>query len=190
MSRSSFHAHAVPILLLIIASSATCTVTTAAADITACTISAWSTDTDRNGLNIRAGAGSETKVIGQIPIDGEVSITGSKNGWFRIDRAELVDYDSGESTEVFSGDGWVSGRLLGLGLNDFNLHSAPAEGSVVIARLFADIPGGGAAGSDSFIVTRLLTCQGNWVEVEGTFLDTPLRGWSTRTCSNQVTTCP
>jgi hypothetical protein len=162
----------------------------AAADgIAACTISAWSNDTDSNGLNIRLGAGSGNPVVGQVPINGEVSITGSRNGWFRIDRAVLEDYDTGTITSVFAGEGWVSGRLLGVALNDPDLHAAPSDDSPVVAHLFHQDADGNVAGADSFRVARLIACQGDWVQVEGTFIDTHLTGWAAGTCSNQVTTC-
>lgn len=162
----------------------------AAEAIASCAISAWSNDTDVNGLNIRSAAGADAPVIGQVPMDGEVSITGSQNGWFRIDQAVLVDYDTGEAATVFTGEGWVSGRLLGLLLNDVDLRSAPSEDSEVVAHLFHEDANGNVAGADSLMVTRLIACQGDWVQVDGTFIGAPLTGWTTGTCSNQVTTCP
>jgi hypothetical protein len=125
-----------------------------------------------------------------VPPDGEVSITGSKDGWFRIDDAVLIDYDSGGTTDVFAGEGWVSGRQLGLLLNDSDLHTAPSVDSPVVAHLLHEDADGNLSGADSFDVTRLISCQGSWVQVDGTFIDTHLTGWATRTCSNQVTTCP
>ncbi|QDZ10050.1 SH3 domain-containing protein [Devosia ginsengisoli] len=187
MSHFLFRTRTVAILLPVLALCAI-SVPTAASEIAACTISAWSNDTDPNGLNIRAGAGSDTAIIGQIPVGGEVSITGAKDGWFRIDQAVLIDYESDETTDVFAGEGWVSGRMLGLVLHD-DLHAAPSDDSPVVARLFHEDAEGNIGGADSFGVSRILTCQGDWVQVEGTFFDTPLTGWATRTCSNQVTTC-
>jgi hypothetical protein len=78
--------------------------------------------------------------------------------------------------------------MLGLGLHD-DLHAAPSDDSPVVARLFCEDAQGHVGGADSFGVSRILACQGDWVLVEGTFFDTPLTGWATRTCSNQVTTC-
>jgi hypothetical protein len=41
-----------------------------------------------------------------------MSITGSKDGWIRIDRGEVVDYIwSEQDAVVFEGEGWVSGAL-------------------------------------------------------------------------------
>lgn len=189
MRYSLVRGYVVPTLLLLLASTPLMTAATAD-DIIVCALSAWSNDTDPRGLNIRAAPGSDAPVIGRIPVSGEMTITGFKAGWFRIDSAGLQDYDTGVTTAAFTGEGWVSGRRLGLLLNDADLHSAPAEASPIVAHLNGETRDGGLAGSDSFIVTRLLACQGDWVEVTGTFLDVPLSGWSIRTCANQVTTCP
>jgi hypothetical protein len=178
------------VLLLAITASLVSVIAPVADETASCSISAWSNDTDVNGLNIRSGAGTDAPVIGQIPVGGEVSITGSKDGWFRIDQAVLIDYDAGETTEIFAGEGWVSGRLLGLLVNDPDLRTAPSVESPVVAHLFYEYANGNVAGADAFSVTRLIACQGDWVQVDGSFIDTRLTGWATGTCSNQVTTCP
>lgn len=160
-----------------------------------CSISAWVADTDSNGTNVRAGASRDAAILGQLPRDeyyfpAEVSITGGQNGWFRISKAVLDDYTGAEPKVVFEGEGWVSGRLLGLLLNDAHLHASPSAESSVVAHLSHEDADGNLSGADSFIVTRVIACQGDWVQVEGTFVGADLTGWATRTCSNQVTTCP
>lgn len=92
------------------------------------------------------------------------------------------------------GNGWVSGRRLGLGLNYQFLHSAPSRDSPKVATLSGRNADGLVYGPDTFRVDRIHGCQGDWVEVEGalsngTSVGPRLRGWTTRTCSNQVTTC-
>ena len=77
-----------------------------------------------------------------------------------------------------------------IGLNDADLHTAPSVESPVMAHLFREDAAGNLSGADSFNVARLISCQADWVQVDGTFLGTHLTGWATRTCSNQVTTCP
>ena len=168
--------------------------------IAICEIDAWSTDTDPEGLAVRAGPGTDSPVIARLPpplkvgdeaFAAEVSITGSTDGWFRIDNAILINYIDDEPAKVvFEGESWVSGRYLGLSLNDRYLHRGPADGAPVVATLSRELPDGQYAGPDSFLVDRLHACQGHWVEVEGTYPGTRLRGWATRTCANQVTTCP
>jgi hypothetical protein len=170
-------------------------------DIVVCKIAAWSTDKDPKGLNVRVGPGTKNPVIARIPppreIEGEefaaeVSITGSKDGWFRIESAVLPDYIEDDDKDVFKGVGWVSGRQLGLLLNNRYLHTEPSATSPIVARLFKDYKGPNdlGGGPDSFIVDRLYACQDHWVEVGGTFLGTRLHGWTRGTCANQVTTCP
>jgi hypothetical protein len=168
--------------------------------IVPCTISAWSTDKGSMGLKVRAGPSASAAIIARLPppveVDGytfapEVSITGSKSGWFRIDRATMDNYvEEREPKVVFKGEGWVSGRLLGLQLNDMDLHHGPSESAPMVRTLLKDAPDGKTHGPDSFVVDRLNDCQGDWVEVEGSFLGAYLRGWAKGTCSNQVTTCP
>lgn len=169
--------------------------------IRSCELSAWSTDKDPAGLNVRAGPGTESPIIATIPppieaegyeFAAEVSITGVKDGWFRIRRAEMVDYIGDDDKVVFDGEGWVSGRFLGLELNGSYLRDGPSQDAPV-AFDFASAPkdaDGLAVGPDSFVVDRLRDCEGDWVEVEGTLLDARHQGWATGTCANQVTTCP
>lgn len=168
--------------------------------ISACTISAWSTDKDPAGLNVRGGPGAGHPVIGRLPppieptpdyvFASEATITGSQDGWFRITRAIQDDYISdAEPKTVFEGEGWVSGRKLGLLLNDTRLYSAPDAEAPLVAKLLAETADG-AVGPDAFVVDRLHACQGYWVEVSGTFLGKQLHGWVRGTCANQVTTCP
>ena len=166
----------------------------------ACTLSAWSTGTAAEGREVHAGAASGTPVIARLPgpihvggesYKAEVSIGAARDGWFRIDEAWLDDYASDAAPEVvFKGRGWVPGRFLGLGLNDSRLRRAPSADAPIVARLAGTDGDGLAVGADAFVVERLVDCRGRWVEVEGTFLGTPLRGWARGTCANQVTTCP
>ncbi|MBN9249892.1 MAG: hypothetical protein J0I86_04805 [Mesorhizobium sp.] len=179
---------------------AICTGSAASGEIAACSISAWSTDLDPGGLNVRAGPGTDTAVVARLPapleVDGytfgaEVSITGSKDGWFRIEKAVLEDYVGDQKTEVlFEGEGWVSGRLLSLTVNAIDLRRDPSSSAPVVTRLIGEDAEGVGAGPDSFAIERLEACEGNWVKIKGTFLGKPFSGWTTGTCSNQVTTCP
>jgi hypothetical protein len=192
--------YAFPAVLLAIGTGHAVAASAAAKDVVACSISAWSTDTDPNGLNVRAGPGADRAVIARLPapveVEGytfgaEVSITGSKDGWFRIDKAVLDDYVGEQEVKVvFQGEGWVAGRYLSLAVNAMDLRRDPSSEAPVVTRLVGQDAEGVSAGPDSFAVERLEACQGNWVKVEGTFLGSPYRGWTTGTCANQVTTCP
>lgn len=175
------------------------------ARIAACAIAAWSTDADPGGLNVRAAPRGDAAIIGNLPAAREVggerfatemSITGSKDGWLRISEGFVLDYIFDEPTKfAFRGEGWVSGRHLGLRLNHRHLYGAPSSDAPAVATL-AGSTGDYPYGPDSFLVARIYACSGDWVEVEaaltvdGETTGPALRGWTTGTCSNQVTTCP
>jgi hypothetical protein len=163
-----------------------------------CMLSAFSTDKNPDGLNVRAGPGVEAPVIARLPppykvgsetFATEVSITGSKDGWFRIDRADADAYivESGPKL-VFEGEGWVSGRYLGLWVEGQYLYRGPSPDTPVAFDFTDEQPSG--QGPDFFALDRLRACQGYWVEVEGNYFGQNLRGWTDDTCSSQVTTCP
>jgi len=169
---------------------------------TPCAISAWSADPDPAGLNVRAAPRADAPVVGRLPpprrvggetIAVELRIVAGENGWFLIDRAEFADYGEPNKTGmVFTGRGWVSGRLLSLALNGPALHARPAADAAKRATLVGEDADGNVYGPDAFAVERLHACRDTWVEVEGRLRgpNTRHRGWTDRTCSNQVTTCP
>src|SRR5690606_21423301 len=114
----------------------------------------------------------------------------------RISEGWLLDYIFDEPLEtVFAGEGWVSGRYLGLRLNYRHLHNGPSFERPVVATLIGSRDGY-PYGPDSFAVTRVYACRRSWVDVEGAITvdgnaeGPTLRGWTVMTCSNQVTTCP
>ncbi|MDQ0315498.1 hypothetical protein [Amorphus orientalis] len=170
---------------------------TETADVVPCTISAWSKDDRPHGLTVHEGPGIGTPVLATLPpskrFDGspigtEVSIAGSRNGWFLIREAVVVDYyRSDPSTVVFEGRGWVNGDKLALLLNHRTLYAKPSANAEEVADLYS---ASARSGPDGFVVDRLHACTGSWVDVEGQFFGAKLRGWSVGTCSNQVTTCP
>lgn len=170
------------------------------AEATICRIRAWSTDTDPDGQNVRAGPGTTYAVIGNLPAPQqmddtgfatEVSIVGSQDGWFRIDAATIDNYiaDNGPDV-VFQGDGWVSGRLLGLSVEGNYLFMEPSRHAPVTL----DLSGRPEIPSDTdyagLELERLHACMGDWAEVEVKHIDERFRGWTDDICSSQVTTCP
>ena len=169
------------------------------AGATICRMRAWSTDPDPEGQNVRAGPGTRYAVIGRLPPpqaagnDGfatEVSIVGSRDGWFRIDAATVDNHvGDGEPVAVFEGDGWVSGRLLGLSVEG-SLFAAPSRRAPLVLDL-AEMPerrqGPDYTGPE---LERLHACMGDWAEVEMTDFGRRVRGWTDDICASQVTTCP
>ncbi len=166
--------------------------------ITPCAISGWSTDKDPAGLNVRAAPRATAPVVAKLPpgskndgYDAEFEIVGSRDGWFLIKHARFVDYDHGGPDRIlFEGPGWVSGMRVGFEINDAYVRSAPKADAPVTAQLFDANDAGGSSGPDSASVDRVFSCSGAFADVllhmpKGK----PIRGWVTRLCSNQVTTC-
>lgn len=167
----------------------------AGAETVACDISAWSTDRDPNGLNVRAGPGADHPVIATLPppkaVEGagsdefaaEVRITESQDGWFRIDTAIWGGPSIGDDDPLFEGEGWVSGSLLGLAVEGRFLRGGPSRDAPAVADFLGD-------GGDYVVMHRLHACEGYWVEGEATFRGKTFRGWSDDVCASQLTTCP
>jgi hypothetical protein len=165
---------------------------------TICRMRAWSTDRDPEGQNVRAGPGTQYAVIGRLPppqeIAGdryatEVSIVGAQDGWFRVDAATIDNY--GVDTEpqmAFQGDGWVSGRLLGLSVEGSYLYTRPSRRAPVALNLHEGPEV--QQDADYIELERLHGCMGNWADVEVSYSDKRFRGWTDDICWSQVTTCP
>lgn len=166
------------------------------AETVACEISAWSTDKDPNGLNVRAGPGIDHPVIATLPppmtVEGagddefaaEVWITGSQDGWFRIDTAIWGGPSIGDDDKpLFEGEGWVSGSLLGLAVEGQFLYGEPSYEAPTVVDFFED-------GGEYVTMHRLHACDGYWVEGESVFRGQTYRGWASDICASQLTTCP
>lgn len=111
------------------------------------------------------------------------SITGSRDGWFRIEEVVTNLYAEADPVTVFSGEGWVPGKALGLYVESPALLDRPAD-DAAIAVDFSD-------GSENFLtVDRLYACSGRWAEVGGSYAGERVRGWSNDLCESQITTCP
>jgi SH3-like domain-containing protein len=147
----------------------------------ACDLSAYVTDPDPKGTNVRSGPNKSAPVVKTLPSasDTVVKITGYSGGWFEISRAETVGDDE---KVVFEGRGWVHSSLLGLsvGNNGFGppaLHAEPSKQSRVLKRLKPD--------EDA---VKLVACKDDWAKVQFG----GLTGWlsSEGQCANPLTTCP
>ncbi len=94
-------------------------------DIAQCEISAWVMKGAPADLAIRSGPGPDYAALATVPrpyTDGEeiyfpqVTITGSRDGWFRISEV-ITELHGGWPTDpvvTFSGEGWLPGTLLRL----------------------------------------------------------------------------
>ncbi|MCE1235492.1 MAG: hypothetical protein LWW93_03955 [Hyphomicrobiales bacterium] len=165
-----------------------------------CDFRAWSKDPDPAGLAVRAKPDGRSAVLARLPpprLEGgerfavEVRVIGSRDGWMLIDRGEFVGYVLDGKT-VFTGRGWVSGRMLETSIQDERVRAAPETIAAV-----RDAPRRTASGEEGELLRldRILACAGRWIEIEGRFSEgegagRATRGWVTGLCGNQVTTCP
>ena len=164
-----------------------------------CSINGYNADKDMTGTNIRSAPDAKAPVLFRLmpekePEDtygAEFEVIGSKKGWLLIRNAELGAYGDIGPKIVFKGPGWIAGALVGFTINDPNMRAAPSPNAKVIAKLQGDNGEGGVWGPDSFGVTRVYGCSGDFADVSGVTPTKKIyRGWVTKLCSNQRTTCP
>jgi hypothetical protein len=173
-----------------------------------CDLRAWSTDTDKAGLNVRAEPNAKARVLGTLPppfrfktesenapdegYRTEFYIRGYKDGWFLIDGAmppgqDYVNDYPKRFPKPYAGRGWVHASKVG---------AQYANGDTRMGGLFqaphADArwtPAKGEGGSPISAdggPKRVLACSGFWALVES---HDNVRGWWRRLCSGQVTNC-
>ncbi|MGP0057906.1 MAG: hypothetical protein ACLPID_01255 [Beijerinckiaceae bacterium] len=163
-----------------------------------CTIFGWSDDHDPAGLNIRAAPSKDATVIGRLPppqtqgddsYAAEFKIIGSRNGWLLISGAKFVDYGSGKGDHIlFPGPGWVFADKVRFLINDANLRKAADSAASVVMKLSSPDQ---TSGPDAANIDHVFGCAGSFADVAVHMANGPTaRGWATRICSNQVTTCP
>jgi hypothetical protein len=165
-----------------------------------CDFEAWSRDRDPAGLNVRAAPTATSRIVGHLPpprdeggtdFAVEVHVVGSRDGWLEIDRAAFAGYDLPKKT-VFTGRGWVSGRLLDVSVQDERVRSAPEA----TAKILDEARETAAGERDVLRVDRIRACKGRWIEMDGRLAPggadggRAVMGWVTGLCGNQATTCP
>lgn len=143
-----------------------------------CNISAFVTDKDPKGLNVRSGPSASQDIIGNLPtttVGVVVDITASKGDWVQLSKAESPD------KVEFQGAGWVSAKLLGTstrgyGTKGVSVYKSANNQSSVVGRIPPETG------------VTLLGCSQSWalVEYEGT------KGWiePEAQCANPLSTCP
>lgn len=185
----------------------------------ACSFGAFVSETDPEGLNVRAGPGTSHKVLGTLPpvkLSGddppvramvEVEVSAGANGWFRIAKARDNEMLTDAAPRpMFKGSGWVSGRKLTV------KSQASAGRQRPDAKAPAILSGqdGASFDGDAFVQNgRVLGCSGKWVLVEyGLPADSEVltgltiapaakagaeagrfRAWVDRICATQETSC-
>jgi len=184
-----------------------------------CSFGAFVNESDPEGLNVRAGPGTNHKVVGTLPpvkLSGddppvramvEVEVSAGANGWFRIAKARDNEMLTDAAPRpMFKGAGWVSGRKLTV------KSQASAGRQRPDGKAPAVLSGQDGTGfdGDAFVQNgRLLGCSGKWVLVEyglpaGSEILSGLeikpaakagaeagrfRAWVDRICATQETSC-
>jgi hypothetical protein len=141
-----------------------------------CSFGAFVTETDPTGLNVRVLPSLQGKIIGTLPpvvasseldnymVKVEVDILASNNGWFQITNAQENAALTGKAARpAFKGTGWVSGRKLTVKSQATTGHAQPSQKAAIALRL----RNGGSFDSDEMVQSgQLVSCQGNWAQVE------------------------
>lgn len=221
LRRETFAAAAIAALLLAapVARAQSEAVAPAPAGQVACAFGAFVSETDPEGLNVRAGPGTSHKIVGTLPpvklssddppvrAMVEVEVSAGANGWFRIAKARDNEMLTDAAPRpMFKSSGWVSGRKLTV------KSQASAGRQRPDAKAPAVLSGQDGAGfdGDAFVQNgRLLGCSGKWVLVEyglpaGSEVLSGLeikpaakagaepgrfRAWVDRICATQETSC-
>jgi SH3-like domain-containing protein len=158
------------------------TVTVNAQKETACSITAYITDTDSSGFNVRNGAGTSFKVIGAIPFNSDgttVDIIASNDKWMKISGAQNAEND-----KTFSKTGWVHApflavRIAGNGPGTVKAFSTASKKGKVVANLAIETE------------YALESCSGSWLKISIANGGGMISGWIPKEnqCANPWTTC-
>ncbi len=171
------------------------------------------------GRNVRAGPSASTARLGVLPppltedrvpnlerlLPVEFNIIGSENGWLRIRNARYDEDLAGAPVPaVFSDEGWISGRGVGVIVQTQLGFAEPSHDSAVL------IDGRPHANLDGWRQRGIAGCTGQWVLVDwqepaapfegqepARWLDQAivsrapftLRAWSAGVCNILETTC-
>jgi hypothetical protein len=164
------------------------------AGATACEVRGWVQDPDPKGTNVRSAPRANAPIISHLApmvrltssdITGtEFDIVAYKDGWFLIrnGRDGGLKFDAAHEAD---GRGWVTARFVGVQLRATAFRSGPRGDAPQIARMTGD-----SWGPYSVPILAVHSCNGPYIEVTATPIGgKPLRGWSYKPCSLQLTTC-
>ena len=167
-----------------------------------CRFEGWSNDLDETGQPVRVAPDAGATVVGRLPppvsagldeLSVTVTVTGYRDGWFRVSEARYADEVQGVKVprnQVVKATGWVPAAGLKALIAARELKAQPSREAATIAALsgFRTEAGGARVGygPDQIAVKRLLSCRGSWVEVETEFG----RGWVEKVCARQLSACP
>ena len=144
-------------------------------------MSAYTTDKDPKGLNVRDSSSESGKVIGQVPLGKDGTkvhiVSSSSNGWVMIDKATIVT--ATDEKAVFDKKGWVSANLVAISTRGYDaggveLYQAE-KGSKVLTKIPEDME------------MKIVGCDGKRMQVK--YKD--FTGWlePDSRCDSSVTRC-
>lgn len=149
---------------------------------TVCSITAYVSDRDPNGFNVRSGAGTNFKVIGAIPFNSDgtaVDITASNGKWMKISGAHNAEGD-----RTFSRIGWVYAQYLAVSITGkrpgtVRAYSTANKSGSVVANLPIDTE------------YALESCSGSWMKISIAKGGGMISGWIPKEnqCGNPWTNC-
>jgi hypothetical protein len=169
-------------------------------DASQCDVRGFSADPDPAGTNVRSAPNASAPIIGHLPARHtdpktgitarpEFHVTGSKEGWLRIENATGADA-GGAATISFKGPGWISGSIASFTIGDRKLYRAPSTNSFIVTTL-----GGKDFGPESYRVTRVDGCMDTFVDLyvqilhHGRVNGPLIQGWASSVCASRLTTC-
>jgi hypothetical protein len=169
-----------------------------AAEEASCLFVGWASG---GPIPVRGAPSPEAPPIAILPApvrvsDGEiavaVTVTGWREGWFRIAEAGFSDevpHVDGPRAVDLHGGGWVQASAVTTTLATIELRAEPYSAAPLSARLagFRRLPGGVYVlfGPEGVELRRIASCRGAWVEV----VTEMGRGWTDRTCARQRSAC-
>ena len=182
------------------------------AGVTACKFDALGNDPDPAGLAIRSAPRDDARLLGRLPAIedrdrgftapnkelAQFAVIGVKNGWFLIEGAH---YPASSEPVLYTGRGWVDGRLITTHLYRDTLKREPSNAVDDVVYLHGADRSGIAYSPYDAPVSRIVGCSGRWLEVElwvpdGKTLagkpasaDGTVRGWTDRACAQQDKPC-
>ena len=152
-----------------------------------CKASAYLTDPDKNGTNVRNQPNG--KIVNKLPLDESkgyesgvyIHMKKSKNNWIQID---YITGHSGDTVTKYH-DTWVYGGMIGTSTANYNkqvinLYSLPSKKSKITGKINEDQ------------TVSIIGCCGEWVYVIGKGKDgKKVTGWlePEMQCPNAVTNC-
>ena len=144
--------------------------------------SAYLSDPDSGATNVRESPGGSIVLQINDGVDCNISIVGTKNGWFEV--ANIYSFETDTDLEIPGGSAWIHGSVLAMYTRNYcgqslNVYDQPDEGSTVISTI-----------NEEIMVRPKDICNG-WTKIQVKKGGRKIIGWieSDWLCGSAVTTC-